>query len=59
MVNRACEAAEDASWSYSYSNADQRAVFLEEIDSLIDYFGSAITANGSKEMGLPELQLDR
>ena len=31
LVNRACEAAEDAFWSYGYSTREQRAAFLDAI----------------------------
>ncbi|MBU3031325.1 aldehyde dehydrogenase (NADP(+)), partial [Paracoccus sp. XHP0099] len=31
LVNRACEAAEDAFWSYGYLSREARAAFLEAI----------------------------
>lgn len=58
LVNRACEAAEEAFGTYGYSSADQRAAFLEEVASQIDARGAEITAMGMKETGLPEARLN-
>lgn len=56
-VNAACEAAEDAFWSYGYSAREQRAEFLNAIADEIDARGDAITQIGSQETGLPEARL--
>ncbi|WP_204113474.1 aldehyde dehydrogenase (NADP(+)) [Shimia biformata] len=57
LVNRACEAAEEAFWSYGYSTRAERAAFLRAIADEIDARGDAITAQGVKETGLPEARL--
>lgn len=58
LINRACEAAEEAFWSYGYSSIDQRAAFLEEVAAQIDARGADITAIGTRETGLPEARLE-
>jgi NADP-dependent aldehyde dehydrogenase len=58
MINRACEAAEQAFWSYGYSSADNRAAFLEEAAAQIDARGAEITAIGIRETGLPAARLE-
>tara|TARA_B100000780_G_scaffold256977_1_gene206492 strand:+ start:9087 stop:10601 length:1515 start_codon:yes stop_codon:yes gene_type:complete len=58
MVNLACEAAEEAFWSYGYSTADERASFLEEVANQIDARGTEITKTGMKETGLPQARLE-
>ncbi|MFG6082600.1 aldehyde dehydrogenase (NADP(+)) [Paracoccus litorisediminis] len=57
LVNRACEAAEDAFWSYGYSSREERALFLESIADEIEARADAITQIGSQETGLPEARL--
>ncbi len=57
LVNRACEAAEDAFWSYGYSTRAERAAFLRAIADEIEARGEAITEIGSQETGLPEARL--
>ncbi|WP_134680827.1 aldehyde dehydrogenase (NADP(+)) [Paracoccus ravus] len=57
LVNRACEAAEDAFWSYGYSSRDERAAFLDAIADEIEARAEAITQIGSQETGLPEARL--
>ena len=57
LVNRACEAAEDAFWSYGYSSREERALFLEAIADEIEARADAITQIGSQETGLPEARL--
>jgi len=57
MVDRACQAAEEAFRSYGYSSDDTRAALLEEVASQIDARGDQITAIGIKETGLPEARL--
>lgn len=57
LVNRACDAAEDAFWSYGYSTRAERAAFLNAIADEIDVRGDAITQIGTEETGLPEARL--
>jgi NADP-dependent aldehyde dehydrogenase len=57
LVNLACEAAEEAFWSYGYASREERAVFLEAIADEIDARGEAITEIGTQETGLPEARL--
>jgi NADP-dependent aldehyde dehydrogenase len=57
LVNQACQAAEEAFWSYGYSTRQQRAAFLRAISTEIDARGDEITAQGVKETGLPEARL--
>ncbi|MFT0891323.1 aldehyde dehydrogenase (NADP(+)) [Pseudochelatococcus sp. G4_1912] len=52
-VKAACDAAEEAFWSYGYSSREERAAFLNAIADEIDARGDAITAIGSEETGLP------
>lgn len=58
LVNQACEAAEEAFWSYGYSSREERAVFLDTIADEIDARGPQITAIGTSETGLPEARLE-
>ncbi|AJE46363.1 aldehyde dehydrogenase (NADP(+)) [Celeribacter indicus] len=57
LVNLACEAAEEAFWSYGYTPREDRAVFLETIAGEIEARAEAITTIGSQESGLPEARL--
>lgn len=57
LVNRACEAAEDAFWSYANSSRQERAAFLRAIADEIEACAEAITEIGSQETGLPEARL--
>ncbi|WP_460275949.1 aldehyde dehydrogenase family protein, partial [Celeribacter sp. ULVN23_4] len=57
LVNAACEAAEEAFWSYGYSSREERAVFLEAIADEIEARAEAITEIGTQETGLPEGRL--
>jgi 2,5-dioxopentanoate dehydrogenase len=57
LVDQACQAAEEAFWSYGYSTRTERAAFLRSIADEIDARGDAITAMGCKETGLPEARL--
>jgi NADP-dependent aldehyde dehydrogenase len=57
LVNRACEAAEEAFWSYGYSSRAERAAFLRAIADEIEARAEAITEIGSQETGLPEARL--
>ncbi|MBK4217925.1 aldehyde dehydrogenase (NADP(+)) [Paracoccus caeni] len=58
LVNRACEAAEEAFWSFGYSTRDDRARFLDAIADEIEARAEAITRIGSQETGLPEARLN-
>lgn len=57
-VNAACEAAEEAFWSYGYSTREERAAFLNAIADEIDARGEAITQIGTEETGLPAARLE-
>lgn len=57
LVNRACEAAEEAFWTYGYSSRAERAAFLRAIADEIEARAEAITAIGRQETGLPEARL--
>lgn len=58
LVDRAVSAAEEAFWSYGYSSRNERAAFLRKIADEIEARGADITAQGSKETGLPEARLE-
>lgn len=57
LVDRACEAAEAAFWSYGYSTREARAAFLNAIADEIEARAEAITEIGTSETGLPEVRL--
>ena len=57
LVHQACEAAEEAFWSYGYSTVESRAAFLNAIADEIEARGEAITEIGTQETGLPEARL--
>ena len=56
-VEAACQAAEDAFWSYGYSSREDRAAFLNRIADEIDARAEAITEIGTQESGLPAARL--
>lgn len=56
-VATACEAAEEAFWSFGYSTRAERAAFLNKIADEIEARGEAITEIGTQETGLPEARL--
>jgi len=58
MVDRACEQAEEAFWSYGYSTRAERALFLETIAEEIEARAGAITEIGTQETGLPAGRLN-
>lgn len=58
LVDRACQAAEEAFWSYGYSTRESRAAFLNAIADEIEARGAAITEIGTQETGLPEARLN-
>lgn len=57
LVNRACEAAEEAFWSYGHSTREERAAFLNAIADEIEARADAITEIGTSETGLPAARL--
>lgn len=57
LVDAACRAADEASWSYGASLREERAIFLEAVAGEIEKRAEAITAIGSEETGLPETRL--
>ncbi|MDX1779953.1 MAG: aldehyde dehydrogenase (NADP(+)) [Thalassovita sp.] len=57
LVDRACEAAEEAFWSYGYSSRADRAALLNTIADEIEARADAITEIGTQESGLPEARL--
>lgn len=58
LVTRACEAAEDAFWTYGYTSREERAAFLDAIADEIEARGAAITEIGTQETGLPAGRLE-
>lgn len=57
-VDTACEAAEEAFWSYGYSTREQRAEFLNAIADEIEARAEAIAEIGNQETGLSEIRLN-
>ena len=57
LVDDACQAAEEAFWSYGYSSRQDRSTFLNAIADEIDARGDEITRIGSEETGLPQARL--
>lgn len=57
LVDRACQAAEQAFWSYAATTREERAAFLEAIAEEIEARAEAITEIGTQETGLPEARL--
>ena len=58
LVDQACQAAEEAFWSYGYSSRTERAAFLNAIADEIDARGAQITQIGTSETGLPAGRLE-
>lgn len=58
LVDRACEAAEEAFWTYGYTTRAERAAFLDAIADEIEARADAITEIGTQETGLPEARLN-
>ncbi|MDV4169233.1 aldehyde dehydrogenase (NADP(+)) [Rhodovulum sp. FJ3] len=56
-VDAACQAAEEAFWTYGYSTRAERAAFLNAIADEIEARGDQITDIGTRETGLPEARL--
>ncbi|WP_146586046.1 aldehyde dehydrogenase (NADP(+)) [Puniceibacterium confluentis] len=57
LVNAACEAAEEAFWTYGYTSREERAAFLDAIADEIEARADAVTEIGTQETGLPEARL--
>ncbi len=57
LVTSACEAAEEAFWSFGCSARKTRAMFLETIADEIEARAEAITEIGTQETGLPVARL--
>src|SRR5262245_57835937 len=57
IVDAACRAAEEAFWSFGYSEREDRAVLLETIADEIEARAEAITEIGTQETGLPAARL--
>ncbi|MGI3170865.1 aldehyde dehydrogenase (NADP(+)) [Pseudooceanicola sp. C21-150M6] len=57
LVDAAVQAAEEAFWTYGYTDAETRARFLNAIADEMEARAEAITAIGSAETGLPEARL--
>jgi NADP-dependent aldehyde dehydrogenase len=58
LVDAACQAAEDAFWSFGYSLQQERADFLNTIADEIEARGAQITEIGTQETGLPAGRLE-
>ncbi len=56
-VDSACQAAEEAFWTFGYSTREERAAFLNAIADEIEARADAITEIGTQESGLPEARL--
>jgi NADP-dependent aldehyde dehydrogenase len=58
LVDWACQAAEDAFWSYAETSRAERADFLRAIADEIEARGAAITAIACQESGLPQARIE-
>jgi 2,5-dioxopentanoate dehydrogenase len=58
LVNRACEAAEAAFWSYGYSAGDAHAALLNAIADNIEARADQITEISTQENGPPAARLE-
>lgn len=58
LIDQACQAAEEAFWTYGYTSRETRAAFLDRIAEEIDARGDAITMIGTEETGLPAARLE-
>ena len=57
QIDAACEAAEQAFWTFGYSTREERARFLNAIADEIEARADAITEIGMAETGLPQARL--
>lgn len=58
LVDRACQAAEDAFWSYAETTRAERAAFLNAIADEIEARATAITELATQESGLPQARIE-
>lgn len=58
MVDRACQAAEEAFWSYGYTSPNEHAAFLRAIAEEIEARADEITEIRTQETGLPAARLN-
>ncbi|WP_322896058.1 MULTISPECIES: aldehyde dehydrogenase (NADP(+)) [unclassified Yoonia] len=58
LVDHACQAAEQAFWSYGYASPATHAGFLRAIADEIEARAEAITQIGTQETGLPAARLN-
>ena len=58
LVDRACQAAEDAFWSYAETTRAERAAFLNAIADEIEARAAAITEIATQESGLPQARIE-
>lgn len=58
LVDWACQAAEDAFWSYAETSRAERAEFLRAIADEIEARAAAITAIACQESGLPQARIE-
>jgi len=58
LVDRACQAAEDAFWSYAETTRAERAAFLNAIADEIEARAVAITEIATQESGLPQARIE-
>ncbi len=58
LVGAACEAAEEAFWTYGYITREERAKFLDTIADEIEARADAVTEIGTQESGLPPARLN-
>lgn len=57
LIDQACQAAEQAFWSYGYSTREDRAKFLDVIAEELAARADIVTEMGSRETGLPAARL--
>jgi alpha-ketoglutaric semialdehyde dehydrogenase len=57
LVDSAAMAAEEAFWSYGWSERKERAAFLETVADEMEARADAVTEIGAQETGLPEARL--
>ena len=58
VLDRACQAAEDAFWSFAETTRAERAAFLIAIAEEIEARAEAITEIATQESGLPQARIE-
>lgn len=58
LVDRACQAAEDAFWHYGQTSRAERAAFLNAIADEIEARAEAISELATQESGLPQARIE-